>query len=151
MNFLLGQQSGFTKYPCIPCMQDSITQRRTGLCGRNAKKGTSLTTLWWTDAEYSSHRCTIKQFTKAPHKDGDCLTYLCQLFPGLTLVKLKAGIFDGPQIRQLIRDPEFENLMNEVELEAWIAFVLVVKNFLGNNKARNHAELVNNMLSALET
>ena len=31
--------------------------------------------------------------------------------------KLKAGIFNGPQIRQLIRDPKFENSMNEVELE----------------------------------
>ena len=76
------------------------------------------------------------------------LHLLCQAFPGLTLEKLKAGIFDGPQIRQLIRDPEFENLKNEVELEAWKAFVLVVKNFHGNNKARNYAELVNNMLTA---
>ena len=38
--------------------------------------------------------------------------------------------------------------MNEVELEAWKAFALVVKNFLGNNKARNYAEPVNNMLTA---
>ena len=38
--------------------------------------------------------------------------------------------------------------MNEVELEVWEAFVLVVKNFLGYNKARNYAELVNNMLTA---
>ena len=37
--------------------------------------------------------------------------------------KLKAGIFDSPQIQQLIRDPEFENSMNEVELEEWKAFV----------------------------
>ena len=58
--------------------------------------------------------------------------------------KLKAGNCDG----QLIRDPEFENSMNEVELEEWKAFVLVVKNFLGNNKARNYAEFVNNMLTA---
>ena len=90
----------------------------------------------------------IKQFTKALNKDGDCFTYLCQDCPGLTMEKLKAGIFDGPQIRQLIRDPEFENSMNEVELEAWKALVLVVKNLLGNNKARNYAELVNNMLTA---
>ena len=38
--------------------------------------------------------------------------------------------------------------MNKVELEAWKTFVLVVKNFLGNNKAINYAELVNNMLTA---
>ena len=79
----------------------------------------------------------MKQFTKALDKDGDCFTYLCQAFPGLTMEKLKAGIFDGPQIWQLIRDPEFENSMNEVELEAWKAFVLVVKKFLGSNKVRN--------------
>ena len=39
----------------------SITQRRAVLCGRNwwlAKKGTSSTTLLWTDTEYSSHPCT---------------------------------------------------------------------------------------------
>ena len=62
--------------------------------------------------------------------------------------KLKACIFESPQIRQLIRDPEFENSMTKVKLEAWKAFVLLVKNFLGNNKARNYAELVNNMLTA---
>ena len=90
----------------------------------------------------------IKQFTKALDKDGSCFTYLCRAFPGLTIEKLKGGIFDGPQVRQLIRDPEFENSMNEVELEAWKAFVLVVKNFLGNNKASNYAELVTNMLTA---
>ena len=60
--------------------------------------------------------------------------------------KLKAGIFDDLQIRQRIR--EFKNSMNKVELETWKAFVLVGKNFLGNNKARNYAELVNNMLTA---
>ena len=38
----------------------------------------------------------IKQFTKALDKDDDCFTYLCQAFPGLTMEKLKAGIFDGP-------------------------------------------------------
>ena len=63
--------------------------------------------------------------------------------------KLKAGIFDGPQMRQLIRDPEFENSINEVELEVWKAFALVVKNFLGNNRVRNYAELVNNILTAV--
>ena len=110
-------------------------------------------TLWWTETEYSSNRVhiklsLIKQFTKALDKDGDYFTYLCQAFSGLTMEKLKAGIFDGPQIRQLIRDPEFENSMSEVELEAWKAFVPVVKSFLGNNKVRNYAELVNNMLTA---
>ena len=112
----------------------------------------SSTTLWWTDRILFPllhiKLSLSKQFTKALDKDGDCFTYLCQAFPGLTIEKLKAGIFEGPQIRQLIRDPEFENSMNKVELEPWKAFVLVVKNFLGKNKARNYAELVNNMLTS---
>ena len=64
--------------------------------------------------------------------------------------KLKAGIFKGPQLRQLIRDPELENSMNEVELEAWKTSVLVVKNFFGNNKASNYAELVTKLLTAFK-
>ena len=64
----------------------------------------------------------IKLFTKALDKEGDCFIYLCQAFPGLTMEKLKAGIFDGSQIRQLIRDSEFKNPTNEVELEALKAF-----------------------------
>ena len=39
----------------------SITQRKTGLCGRNwcfAEQGKSSTTLWWRETGYSSPRCT---------------------------------------------------------------------------------------------
>ena len=75
----------------------------------------------------------IKQFTKALDKNGSCFTCLCRTFPGVTIEKLKAGVFDGPQIRQLIRDRNFEKSMNRTELEAWSSFVLVVKNSLGNN------------------
>ena len=71
------------------------------------------------------------------------------LFPELTIDKLKAGIFDGPLIRKLIdRDAEFGNSMNEVEREAWKAFVLVMKNFLGNNNDKNYTELAANLLTA---
>ena len=74
----------------------------------------------------------------------------CAVFPELSIEKLKAGIFDGPQVRQLIRDPEFEKSMTTLELKAWKAFVLVVKNFLGNNKASNYEELITNMLYAFK-
>ena len=39
-------------------------------------------------------------------------------FQDYPLTKLKGGIFDGPQVRQLIRDPEFEKSMTKLELEA---------------------------------
>ena len=63
---------------------------------------------------------------------------------------MKGGIFDGPQVCQLIRDLEFEKLMTNLELEAWKAIVLVVKNVLSNNRASNHEELITNMLYAFK-
>ena len=39
-----------------------------------------------------------KQFVKVLEKDGDCFKHICMKFPGQTIGKLKAGIFDGPQI-----------------------------------------------------
>ena len=38
--------------------------------------------------------------------------------------------------------------MNEEEKAAWLSFVYVIKNFLGNKKAGNHEDVVSNMLSA---
>ena len=82
----------------------------------------------------------MKQFVKALNKDGSCIEYIAHKLPGLTMEKLKAGIFDGPQIRQLINDPHFIASMNEIESCAWSLFVLVVKNF------DNYTQLVEDML-----
>lgn len=60
------------------------------------------------------------------------------------------GIFDGPQIRKLIRDENFTQSMTPIERDAWESFVLVTKNFLGNTKANNYVYLVNDMLEKLE-
>ena len=49
----------------------------------------------------------MKQFVKALDKHGNCFNYIVKKFPGLSMEKLKAGIFDGPQIRKLIQDQAF--------------------------------------------
>ena len=46
----------------------------------------------------------MKQFVRALDKNEGCFKYLHRFFPGLSLEKLKAGIFDGPQLRKLISD-----------------------------------------------
>ena len=84
----------------------------------------------------------MKQFVKALEKDSDCFKYICMKFSSLTIEKLKAGIFDGPQIRKLMNDANFCNFMNFAELSAWTAFANVVKFFLGKTKAPNYKELV---------
>ena len=92
----------------------------------------------------------MKQFVKALNKEGECFKYICGKFPGLTIEKLKAGIFNGPQIRKLMNDHEFPSFMSKEEFYAWDAFVKVVKNFFGNKKASNYKELVANLLSSFE-
>ena len=44
----------------------------------------------------------MKQFVRALDFHGDCFKYIGYTFPGLSEEKLKAGIFNGPQIRQLM-------------------------------------------------
>ena len=50
------------------------------------------------------------------------------------------------QIQQLMRDQNFCDSMNEVDLVAWLSFIEVAKKFLRNYRAGNYREIVNNML-----
>ena len=61
---------------------------------------------------------------------------------------MKAGVFDGPQIRQLSNDEDFVNSISEPEECAWRAFVNIVLNFLGNRKAENYKESVSRLLGS---
>lgn len=62
----------------------------------------------------------MKQFVKALDRNGSCFVFIANKMPHLSMEKIKAGIFDGPQIRQVITDPEFLNSMNEFELKAFM-------------------------------
>ena len=64
---------------------------------------------------------------------------------------MKEGIFDGPQIRQLIKDPNFVKSMSKLEKRNWNCFVFFfIQNFLGNRKIENYLQLFNDMLSNLK-
>ena len=92
----------------------------------------------------------MKQFFKALDCSGDSFGYICSTFPGLSYEKKKAGIFDGPQIRTLLRDQYFVTTMTVVEARAWKAFSKVVHNFLGNKRADNYIELVKELFLSLQ-
>jgi len=162
VNFLLGQQSGYTKYPCFLCLWDS-----------RARDQHWKTKIWppRSSLQVGLHNVVntplvdrdriifpplhiklglMKQFVKALNKDGSCFLYICASYPGLSYEKLKAGVFDGPQIRTLIRDKEFVKSMNDIESAAWNSFVEVVQHFLGNHKASNYEQLVMRMLKCFE-
>ena len=73
----------------------------------------------------------MKNFVKALNKEGATFKYLETKFPYVSDAKLKAGIFIGPQIRELMCDEGFEEVLTEVEAKAWFSFKKVAQNFLG--------------------
>ena len=52
---------------------------------------------------------------KALHKNGAAFQHLSTVFPGLSAAKLKEGIFVGPQIREVLKDTDFEELLKGME------------------------------------
>jgi len=63
---------------------------------------------------------------------------------------LKEGIFIGPQIRELIKDEYFDKLLQGDEKAVLDSFKFVVKGLLGNRRAQNYEELVNNLLQSYQ-
>ena len=49
----------------------------------------------------------MKQIVKALDTKGECFKHIITVIVGLSFKKIKAGVFDGPQIRTLIRDDQF--------------------------------------------
>ena len=121
VNFLLGRLSRFTKYPCFLCIWDSrdtaqnyekkdwpARQELVPCRAENIINNSFVDRDRILFPPLHIKLVLIKQFTKVLDKNGSCFTYLCRTFPGVTIEKLKAGVFDGSQIRQLIRDRNFE-------------------------------------------
>ena len=80
----------------------------------------------------------MKNFVKALHKNGAAFQHLSTVFPGLCTAKLKEGIFVGPQIREVLKDTDFEELLNLNELRAREAFKSVCSGFLGNTRVPDY-------------
>lgn len=88
----------------------------------------------------------MKQFVKALKGKGKCFEYLEKQFPEISDAKLKKGIFDGLQIRKMLKDENFIKSMNKKEKAAWISFKKVVENFLGNHKSDDYEQIVMDMV-----
>ena len=88
----------------------------------------------------------MKNFVKAMNQEEAAFTNLWEKFPRLSEAKLKEGIFIGPQIRDIIKDEYFDKLLQCDEKVASDSFKFVVKVFLGNRRAQNYDELINNRL-----
>ena len=161
---LLGLQLGYTKYMCFLCLWDSRDDanhykvkdwpaRVQHTIGKHNVKHQALVDpkkIYLPPLHIKLG--LIKNFVKAMDQTSDGFKYLKVKFGAVQSdAKLKAGIFDGPQIRELMKDEDFPSKLKSIELRAWKAFVQLVKNFLGNHKASNYEELVDEMLKSYKS
>ena len=54
----------------------------------------------------------------------------------MSVAKLVAGVFNGPQIRELMKDTTFDEVSTEAEKRAWESFKNISLNFLGKSVAQ---------------
>ena len=157
---VLGLQLGYTKYSCFMCEWDShardvhyVTKNwplRSSLVPgqRNVLHGPLVDPQKVIMPPVHIKLGLVKNFVKAMNKDGKGFKYLKEKFSYVSDAKINEGIFVGPQIRELVKDSHFDELLDDVELRAWTALKAVIENFLGNNIALNYVELVQTMLDA---
>jgi len=83
-------------------------------------------------------------------RNDTAFLYLRQKFPLLSDAKIREGVFTCPDIRSLLRDEVFERIITGDEQRAWHAFREVVTGFLGNRRADNYKDLVEELLSSYQ-
>ena len=79
-------------------------------------------------------------------QEGEAFKYLRLKFPRLSDAKIKEGIFVGPQIREICKDANFDQILKGKEKAACEAFKGVVHGFLGNRRENTYPQLVKELL-----
>ena len=75
----------------------------------------------------------MKNFMNTMDTEGSGFAFLQEKFPQISMEKIKAGIFDSPQIRELTKDPKFDEALTKAERATQQSVKSVVKNLLGNH------------------
>jgi hypothetical protein len=129
VNLLLGQQGGYTKYPCFLCLWDSRVKdkhweqklwpvRKSLTVGEKYIIHQPLVEWKIIFPPLHIKLGLIKQFVKALYVESDCFKFICTTFPGLSYDKIKGGVFDRAQIRKLIKCQNFSSSMTDIEKRA---------------------------------
>ena len=159
---LLGMQLGYTKYCCLLCEWDS-----------QDKKNHYVNKLWPKRTPLTAGEKNVisppivlpeniflpplhiklglmKNFVKGMDKTGCGFQYVRNRFPNVSDAKIKEGIFIGPQIRELMqdKDKQFDKDLNETDRNLWLSFKRICKDFLGNHKAANYQDVVQDLLTS---
>ena len=92
----------------------------------------------------------MKNFVKALNKDGQSFRFLQTKFPYVSDAKLRAGVFDGPQIRERMKDSSFDEILTGNEKTAWVSFKNFCTNFLGKRRSQDYEEMVRVLMQSFQ-
>ena len=148
ISILLGLQGDYTKYPCFLCLWDSRANDRhylqkewpargtltPGRC--NGKSSLLVDPKNVLLPPLHIKHALMENFVKDLNKDNLSFKFLQSKFPAVSDAKLGAGVFNGPQIRELIKDTTFDEVLTEAEKKAWESFKNVSTKFLGKYMAQ---------------
>jgi len=81
-------------------------------------------------------------------KTGRGFVYARNKFPNVSDAKIKEGIFIGLKTRELMQEKQFDEDLNETERNARLSFKRICKDFLGNHKAANYQNVVQDLLTS---
>ena len=151
---LLGLQGGYTKFPCFFCLWDSRADdqhclqrdwpvRETftpGVCNVKADSLVNPRNILFPPLHIKLG--LMKNFFKALDKVGQSFRFIQTKSLHVSDAKLCAGVFDGPQIRELMKDSGFDEILTGNEKTAWISFKHVCTNFLGKKQSQDYEEIV---------
>jgi len=157
---LLGMQLWYTKYCCFLCEWDNRDKKNHHV-NKLWPKRTSLTPG---EKNVVNRHLVLpekivlpplpiklgpmKNSVKGMDKTGHGFEYLRNKFPNVSDAKIKEGICIGPQIRKLMQGKQFDEELDETERNAWLSFKSICKDFLGNHKAANYQDVVQDLLTS---
>ena len=146
VGIILGFQGGYTKHPCFLCLWDNHANDqyyvRKEWPLREVLKPGSHKILSHPLNEPSKILLPplhikldlMKNFVKALDREGRGFDFLHQKFQQKSTEKITAGIFDGPQIRELIKDTSFHDALNPAEISAWLSLSLSLQTSLATTE-----------------
>ena len=146
VGIILGFQGGYTKHPCFLCLWDNHANDqyyvRKECPLRQLLKPGSHKILSHPLNEPSKILLPplhiklglMKNFVKALDRDSRGFAFLHQKFQQKSIEKIKAGIFDGPQIRELIKDTSLHDALNPTELSVWLSLSLSLQTSLATSE-----------------
>lgn len=159
---LMGMQAGFTKYSCFLCYWDSRARNEhyTKECWprrehyepnyRNVMHAPIVNPRKIIFPPLHIKLGLIKQLVHTLRSMDAPMRRLTQLFPKLSPLKIKSGVFIGPDIDKILSDEEFRLALPENHKKALLALRTVVTGFLGNYKSPSYRENVKEMMNCFE-